>query len=789
MTQNIALNTSRNGNKGIVRTMTIEDYDRLIREPWLKELINEVRTLPAGDKQADTLKAQLPWRCPHYTAFGDNHRRQANLLPEAFSFQTTFDVDDASVVEKAITAARELDTKPGRWRGKLLHLEYSARKKLHIDFRLPLGMTIEEAQQAYGEAIGVPYDKSCITPERFIYVTSIDDEIYRSKEWYRPLSDDDREMYVAAFRGRGLTDDGRRLAYREPTIEVTHTPKKEPTHAQPTTCTEKQLRIFDLSREAAGLKDVDINRIGSRHTSLQAILSVAASRLMSEEELLAVVQQRMPEYAQEQDCRQLIHDFYAKYHDDSKIFNATVQRINALAEQEAGEGVSNLETAVTSGLMGNQTFSIPTPKAKPQYVADIENTILRLPALKATLAGVPEGMKIPVLCAIMPLTAAYADNVTVEYCDGKRMQLGLMSVIVGPQASGKSACKEALDTWLEKMNEDDAKARKQEDEWKEKRRNRKANEKAPEDPRVMIRNVPVTISCSTLLKRMKYAQGHTLFSFGEELDTLRKTNGAGSWSQKYDIYRLAFDNGRWGQDYNSDQAESGVVDVAYNWTILGTYGALAKCFQGDNVENGLSSRIIFSEMPDNAFAPMPLYGEEVEGLSTEVNAAVTMLRASHGIIDTPLLREAIGEWVERKRIEAMADGDIVKDTYRKRAAVIGFRCGVIARLLMGEENEKVLEFARLIAEYILEKQCNFFGEALLCEYKSAEQEMGKYSANGCIFDKLPPVFTINDLQKEKGSTVTRNVINNIIYRWKKSGWIEKKEEGKWMKTTQDKYKV
>ena len=778
MTQNIALNTSRNGNKGIVRTMAIEDYDRLIREPWLKKLINEIRTLPAGDKRADALKAQLPWRCPHYTAFGDNHRRQANLLPEAFTFQTTFDVDDASVVEKAITAARELDTKPGRWRGKLLHMEYSARKKLHIDFRLPLGMTVEEAQQAYGEAIGVPYDKSCITPERFIYVTSIDDEIYRSKEWYQPLDDDDREMYVAAFRGRGLTDDGRTLAYQMSTAEATHTPKEERTHTQPTTCTEKQLRIFDLSREAAGLKDVDINRIGSRHTSLQAILSVAASRLMSEEELLAVVQQRMPEYAKEQDCRQLIHDFYAKYHDDSKIFNATVQRINALAEQEAGEGVSNLETAVTSGLMGNQTFSIPTPKAKPQYVADIENAILRLPALKATLAGVPEGMKIPVLCAVMPLAAAYADSVTVEYCDGKRMQLGLMSVIVGPQASGKSACKEALDTWLEKMNEDDTQARKQEDEWKEKRRNRKANEKAPEDPRVMIRNVPVTISCSTLLKRMKYAQGHTLFSFGEELDTLRKSNGAGSWSQKYDIYRLAFDNGVWGQDYNSDQAESGVVPVAYNFSILGTYGALKKCFRNDNVENGLSSRIFIAEMP--------VYGKEAEGLSADINAAVTTLRARQGLIDTPLLRQAIGEWVEKKRIEAMADGDIVKDTYRKRAAVIGFRCGVIVSLLAGEESETILEFARLTAEYILEKQCNFFGETLLSEYKSAEQEMTRQTRNGFIFDKLPPVFTFNDLQKEKGANVSRNVINNILYRWKKSGWIEKKEDDKWMKTPLDK---
>ena len=288
------------------------------------------------------------------------------------------------------------------------------------------------------------------------------------------------------------------------------------------------------------------------------------------------------------------------------------------------------------------------------------------------------------------------------------------------------------------------------------------------------------------MRRFKNSRGHTLFSFGEELDTLRKTNGAGSWSQKYDIYRLAFDNGVWGQDYNSDQAESGVVPVAYNFSILGTYGALKRCFKNDNVENGLSSRIFIAEMPDGAFAPMPVYGKEAEGLATDIDTAVTSLRARQGFVETPLLRQAIGEWVEKKRIEAMADGDIVKDTYRKRAAVIGFRCGVVASLLEGEENEKVLDFARLTAEYILEKQCNFFGEALLSEYKSAEQEMVRQSRNGFIFDKLPPEFTFNDLQKEKGANVSRNVINNIIYRWKKSGWIEKKENGKWMKTRQDK---
>ena len=336
------------------------------------------------------------------------------------------------------------------------------------------------------------------------------------------------------------------------------------------------------------------------------------------------------------------------------------------------------------------------------------------------------------------------------------------------------------------MLEVDTRAREIEDKWKPEKKRRKANEKAPEDPCVLIRSVPITISCSTLLRRFKNSSGHTLFSFGEELDTLRQTNGAGSWSQKYDIYRLAFDNGVWGQDYNSDQAESGVVPVAYNFSILGTYGALKRCFKNDNVENGLSSRIFIAEMPDGAFAPMPVYGKEAEGLATDIDTAVTSLRARQGFVETPLLRQAIGEWVEKKRIEAMADGDIVKDTYRKRAAVIGFRCGVVASLLEGEENEKVLYFARLTAEYILEKQCNFFGEALLSEYKSAEQEMVRQSRNGFIFDKLPPVFTFNDLQKEKGANVSRNVINNIIYRWKKSGWIEKKEDGKWMKTRQDK---
>ena len=399
--------------------------------------------------------------------------------------------------------------------------------------------------------------------------------------------------------------------------------------------------------------------------------------------------------------------------------------------------------------------------------------------LRESIQSVPEKMRFPVLSAILPLAGAYADGVEVRYCDGKRMRLGLMSVIAGPQASGKSACKEVIDVWLRQMDEDDARARRREEEWRQQRKNRKANEKAPADPQVLIRNVPVTISCSTLLKRFKHSRGHVLFSFGEELDTLRKTNGAGSWSSKYDIYRLAFDNGRWGQDYNSDQAESGLVPVAYNWSILGTYGALRKCFGRDNVENGLSSRVIISEMPDNSFAPMEFYEEITDRQREAIDNAVSILRTSTGFVDTPRLRKTIGQWVEEKRLEALQKADMVMDTYRKRAAVIGFRCGVIFRLLAGKETKTCLAFARMMADYVLAGQCHVFGEILLEQVAGNSETSERTSVNQNVFQELPASFVSHDVQKLRPE-ITPGNLRVILFRWKNNGWIEKDGE-RWKK--------
>jgi len=456
--------------------------------------------------------------------------------------------------------------------------------------------------------------------------------------------------------------------------------------------------------------------------------------------------------------------------------------------KEEPKGVSKVMQGIIDALeLGINPDEIEDAEAVAEETG-VKVNVKALPiGLKESLVGVPVSMHMPVLCGIMPIAAAYADQVTVEYCDGNTHRLGLMSIIRGEQASNKSVVKNAVDIWKHQLDEEDALARKREEEWKERKKGRKANEKAPEDPHVLIRVVPVTVSCSTLLKRFKNAQGHTLYSFGEELDTLRKTNGAGSWSSKYDIYRLSFDYGEWGQDYNSDQAESGVVNVAYNWTMLGTYGAMRKCFKSDNIENGLSSRVLVAEMPDASFSKMPKFGKRSAEDEARIQQAVTRLRSFSGLVDTPRLRKAIEAWVEEKRVEAAKDIDHVKDTYRKRAAVIGFRCGVIFHMLSGcaKESKACLDFALMMAEYCLKQQIKAFGEALESQFVDARDECVRYGSNHSIFDQLSPAFTMDDLRALKRGFCSEAGLRKIISRWYRDKWIEKTDKTHWRKLTID----
>ena len=648
---------------------------------------------------------------------------------------------------------------------------------LRLVFVIPDGMGLVESQQWLAQQIGLSeFDEACKDLARCSFAVPEEYVLYcNESELFKEQPQQPQQPHpqpLSKGEGSDMLQGNPASANTVPAqtpAEHRGEASSPAEHSTPLSFGEGlgvRLFIFDLCREQAGLKDVDINARGSRHNSLLAILSVGAARLLSEAEAMAVVAQRMPDFYKEPDCRQLIHDFYAKYHDDSKMMSATVQRINARAEQlakqqqskddKAQEDESEEETAETVTTQSTNAF----PDIPP------------IPGLKQSLTGVPEQMRMPALCALLPMAASYADDVTFRYCDGREQRLGLMSIVVGEQASGKSVCKDIIDLWRGPMDEDDEQGRRKEDEWKKKRKNRRANEKLDPEPEVLIRDVPITISCSTLLKRLKNAQGHTLYSFCSELDTLRKTNGAGSWSSKYDIYRLAFDHDEWGQDYNSDQAESGMVSVGYNWTILGTYGALGKCFKGENIENGLSSRVIVSEMPDSAFAPMPTFQDRKDRDAQAILEAVNTLRAKHGFIDTPRLRKAIASWVEDKRQQAMERIDRVMDTYRRRAAVIGMRCGVVACLLSGEKETKhVIDFALMMAEYVLQEQCRLFGDVLRKQYAADADDTRRNSKNRAVFDRLADTFTSHDILALKND-ISDAAARMIIKRWREAGWIE-----------------
>ena len=724
---------------------TREDWEQMRREPWLADMCKRI------EHGEDELKHRLPVWTPSCAEFKDNHRAAADALKPLNRLMMDFDEKGHTdeIVEKLKDAAA-----PDISGMKILLVEESARRGTHVLVELPVGMDAETAQQLMKEATGFEPDKQVKGVDRCIYMVPEDHTRFVSEQLFAPILGTDSWTSQAAkpsVRGfinkdtAGYAEEKSSVSLKESSVNPCQ--KEFPTEfrgiAYATIISEFWSRTGGEPSE------------GERNKRLHQLAANLRAICDNNEEWLL---EAMPSYGlAKQEMQSIIHSACKEPTKGSKIIDKIVDALRL--DDATQESTSHLPIIAPS----------------------------KLPiGLRESLSGVPEKMHMPVLCSVLPLAAAYADQVEVRYCDGELQKLGMMSIIHGEQASGKSVCKHAVNIWKRQLDQEDELARKREDEWKERKKARKANEKAPEDPKVMIRVVPVTVSCSTLLKRLKNSCGHTLYSFGEELDTLRKTNGAGSWSSKYDIYRLAFDpiDSEWGQDYNSDQAESGVVKVAYNWTMLGTDGAVRKCFKGDNIENGLSSRILLAEMPDTAFAKMPKYGRRSANDESRIQEAVTRLRSYIGFVDTPRLRKAIDQWVEEKRIEAAKDIDRVKDTYRRRAAVIGFRCGVIFHLLSGltKESKQCAEFAVMMAEYAMTEQIKTFGWALQNQYVDAQTECIRHGVNHSIFDQLPPVFSLNDLAALKGSTTPRNSLIKIISRWKIDGWIEKIGEMRWEKT-------
>ena len=758
----IAYNPYKNGNKGSVSSQPLSVYDKTIAYPWMAELVAAIR---GGN---DELKKQLPFRCAHYYQFRDNRRSQKNAVPESFLFQTTIDVDDKEYVDKAIEKARELNCSDTIWNGALLHLEYSARKKLHIDIRMPVGMTIEETQRAYCEALGVPYDESCITPERMLFITDKASEIYRSPHWYEVLPQEELKKRRQAYLDRGLTIDGRGVAVSaiQPAqpcdSNAAHAAHLSPAGAHQdagTVATGKNLAAFDLFRNAAGLKDVDINTPGSRHSSLLAIMSAGASRVMPEEELKAVVAQKMPAFSQERDSQQLIHDFYAKYGDSSKPMSQAVIRINAQAEKSSQKDAVALKTLSSEGGTDSEAEDKKiTPPPMPEHLPKL---------VELLLSKTPDVYKPAVAHAIFPPLATHLCKTTFKYIDNVEHEATLMCCLLAGTGAGKNCVQMPINMIMEDIRQRDRENLQREKEWKEEVTRKGANKdkrKRPEN--LIIQEIDADMTNPAFVMRTAEAQEHFLYTTLNEIDQFDALKGQGN--QQFKIMCLAFDPGNsYGQTRVGTSSITERVTIRFNWNASTTV-QLGQRYFSKVLTDGPISRINFCTIPEREIgAEMPVYGEYDEAFREALRPYIENLCKASGRIDCAEA-SALAEKLKDENADfSRMSQNRVFENLSFRGNVIAFLKACVLYVANGCKWEpEIEEFIRWSESYDLWCKMIFFGASIAKANEVGEKSSKRGPAN--LLQQLPDTFTYaqaemvrlqNDFGKKGTATMLRNWVN------------------------------
>ena len=773
----IAMNPQRGGNKGSVSCLPLAEYDKLIAQPWLHDMVEQIR---GGN---DKLKGLMPFRCGHYSRFLKNHRSQKDADPTSFLFQTTIDIDDKELVGIAIEMARQLNCSDSIWKGMLLHLEYSARKKLHIDIRMPIGMTIEETQRAYCKALGVPCDESCFTPERILFITDQDSEIYRSKDWYAVLPADELKARREAYLKRGLTIDGRGKANQPYEINIKPSTVNTQQNVQtnrlsgsngnpavshgsaggyqipdglPTsgTASEKSLIAFDLFTESAGLKNVNIDTEGSRHSSLLAIMSAGASRVMSEEELRRVVAVKMPSFAQERDCQQLIHDFYEKYGDSSKPFSRDVIRINAQAEKQA--------TLLTPN------SSLQTPNCEDDYPAPPEMP-KKLPKLVELLVSqTPDVYKPAVAHAIFPPLATHLCRTYFNYIDNVEHEATLMCCLLAGTGAGKNCVQMPINLIMEDIRKRDKDNLKREKEWKDEVTRKGANKdkrKRPEN--LVIQEIDADMTNPAFVMRTAEAQEHFLYTALNEIDQFDNLRGIGN--QQFRIMCLAFDPGnQYGQTRVGTQSVTERVTIRFNWNASTTINKGIRYFS-KVLTDGPISRINFCTIPEREIgAEMPVYGTYDDTFRENLKPYIEHLNMASGTINCPEAFALAQKLKEENADFARMSQDRVYENLSFRANVIAYLKACVLYVANGCQWEsEIEEFVRWSEQYDLYCKMRFFRDAIV----KAEQEGVKSSKRGPsnMLQLLPNEFSYQQaeqLRSELGLDTkgTRRMIATWVFR-------------------------
>ena len=795
----VAINPYRKGNKGKVFSYNIDTYDKVIGSKEIKKMIQQIRgELPidgvdlndaqAVKKAQERLKSELPFFCPHYGMFKNNVRRQENAMPESFLSQTIIDVDDKEYVEKAIEKARELNCSSGIWNGSLLHLCYSARKKLHIGIRMPVGMTIEETQKAYCEALGVPYDESCITPERMIFLTDKDSEIYRSKMWCAVMPESEIQARRKAFLDRGLTVDGRgdakvnslQFTVNGNSNDNVQNNRLSGNHGtgELGEASEKNLIAFDLFVQSAGLEGMAIDTVGSRHSSLLAIMSAGASRVMSEEELMKVVRTKMPSYYQEDDCHQLIHDFYAKYADSCKPMSRDVIRVNALAEQKANEVKSEERRVKNSNADGNYTVQSSNLQVQSSDEDYPEPPVMpeKLPKLvELLISRTPEIYKPAVAHAIFPPLATHLWQTSFRYIDNVVHEATLSTCLLAGTGAGKSSVDKPIRYIMEDIRKRDAENLKREKEWKEEVTRKGANKDKRKRPdNLVIQEIDADMTSPAFVMRTAEAQGRFLYTSLNELDQFDALRGSGN--QQFRIMCLAFDPfNLFGQQRVGVQSVTERVTIRFNWNASTTIQKGQRYFS-KVLTDGPISRINFCTIPEREIGDeMPVYGDYDDAYREALKPYIENLNNARGLIDCPEAFQLALKLKDENAEFSRLSQDRVYENLSFRANVIAYLKACVLYVANGCKWEpEIDEFIRWSERYDLYCKMRFFGDAIKRANDTGEKSSKRGPSN--MLMQLPDEFTyqqVIDLRVANG--MSQKGTSKMLGNWKDRHYIRAKE--------------
>ncbi len=770
----IAVNTQHTGNRsrdhrGFAEPMTSEQLDGLLSQDWLREMVKNIRN---GQEK---LKDSLPFVCPHYSQFRNNHRAQADIIPESFTYMTCIDVDDKSMVDEAIQRVVKLNSEEGgEWQDQVLRIDYSARRKVHFWLRMPIGKTIEETQQMFCADAEIPYDESCITPERFIFVTGIDEEIYRSPHWLEALSADEMEERRDAFLMRGLDVDGR------PLPQTLSRGKSVETQPSPL-CTEADARtryIFKECMRECELRPEVLVVEGARHEAVKSILSVGATQLLTKEEFLGVLSEMMPKNWKDANILTLVDDFYTKYHDASQKMTQFQRRVFARSQKHLhSETVSHeqkeAETEPQTEL--SKLFASKEPPALPAVLPKL---------VKLVTQNTPAIFKAAVAQAMFPPLAAYPKKLSFLYIDNAIRELRLNCLIVAGTGSGKDSCtRQPLTHILADMKERDEINRKRLKKFNEEYNSKANNKQKPQRPTdLVIQIIKSDITQAGLMQRMEDAGGAPLYVRMNELEQWNKIEAASGRNNQFTIMKLCDDETN---DFGSDRAGAQSVvasgSLHLNWNANTTPPKLYKYFRYV-LTDGPVSRLCLATIPETEIgADIPVYGKYDSEYDAALKPYIDNLKAATGLVECPqackLLRKLKSECADFARLSQ----DRVYDDLTHRALVIVFRKACLLYAANGMKWEKAIEnFCRWSLFYDLYLKMTLFGD--LIRHADDDIPSSKPGPRN-LLELLPDEFSLNDAERVRQQQgINKGNASKMVNNWKSRGYVTQISDISYKKT-------